>query len=119
MPPPVEEDYDSSVDDDEIENEIGEFDYDNLYENNPKKSQPKNATDSNKDKNEPFLAVISDMVISGQADGHSSENLLMEIKGYKFAQNKVHLNYLLCLSCQRNFYFSFFLTFIRLIFFFF
>ena len=89
MPPPVEEDYDSSVDDDEIENEIGEFDYDNLYEKNPKKSQLKSANDSNKDKNEAFLAVISDMVTSGQADGHSPENLLMEIKGYKFAQNKV------------------------------
>jgi hypothetical protein len=93
MPPPVEEDYESSVDDDEIDNEIGEFDYDDLYENNPKKSTQKNTADSNKDKNGPFLAVISDMVTSGQADGHSPENLLMEIKGFKFAQNKVHFNH--------------------------
>jgi hypothetical protein len=100
MPPPVEEDYDSSVDDDEIENEIGEFDYDDLYETNPKKSTQKNTTDLNKDKNEPFLAVISDMVTSGQADGHSPDNLLMEIKGFKFAQNKVHFNHFAAL-CQK------------------
>ena len=100
MPLPVEEDDDSSVDENEM---MGEFDYDgNEYTNAKPKipSQKSNMYEENvKTNNEEFLDVISDMVMSGQADGHSPDNLLMEIKGYKFAQNKVRLNYLLCLSC--------------------
>ena len=34
------------------------------------------------------MEVISDMVTTGHAEGHPPDNLLMEIKGYKFAQNK-------------------------------
>ena len=36
-----------------------------------------------------FVEVVGDMVTSGHTEGHPPENLLMEIKGYKFAQNKV------------------------------
>ena len=46
---------------------------------------------SNRSKNDDiaFIGVISDMVTTGHSDGHQPDNLLMEIKGYKFAQNKV------------------------------
>lgn len=40
------------------------------------------------DTNECFIAIIKDMVITGNDEGHPTENLLMEIKGCKFAQNK-------------------------------
>jgi hypothetical protein len=36
-----------------------------------------------------FVEVVGDMVTTGHAEGHPPDNLLMEIKGYKFAQNKV------------------------------
>lgn len=36
-----------------------------------------------------FAQVVGDMVRSGHAEGHPASSLLMEIKGYKFAQNKV------------------------------
>lgn len=35
-----------------------------------------------------FMRGVSDMIVSGKTDGHSAENILMEIKGLKFAQNK-------------------------------
>lgn len=35
-----------------------------------------------------FIRGVSDMIVSGKTDGHSAENILMEIKGLKFAQNK-------------------------------
>ena len=35
-----------------------------------------------------FLVSVGDMVTSGRKDGHEASNLLMEIKGLKFAQNK-------------------------------
>jgi translation initiation factor eIF-2B subunit epsilon len=35
-----------------------------------------------------FNRNVGDMIVTGKAQGHSSENILMEIKGYKFAQNK-------------------------------
>ena len=93
MPLPVEEEDDSSVDENEM---MGEFDYDgNEYTNSKPKipSQKSNMYEENvKTNNEEFLDVISDMVMSGQADGHSPDNLLMEIKGYKFAQNKVFIH---------------------------
>ena len=94
MPLPVEEEDDSSVDENEM---LAEFDYDgnnNEYGNSKPKipSQKSNMyEDPIKTNNEEFLDVISDMVMSGQADGHSPDNLLMEIKGYKFAQNKVFI----------------------------
>ena len=97
MPLPVEEEDDSSVDENEI---LGEFDYDGNNNNEYGNSKPKIPSqksnmyeDPIKTNNEEFLDVISDMVMSGQADGHSPDNLLMEIKGYKFAQNKVFIKY--------------------------
>jgi hypothetical protein len=36
-----------------------------------------------------FGKVVGDMVSTGHAEGHPASSLLMEIKGYKFAQNKV------------------------------
>lgn len=38
-----------------------------------------------------FGKVVGDMVTTGHAEGHPASSLLMEIKGYKFAQNKVSL----------------------------
>jgi len=35
-----------------------------------------------------FKQIVFDMVSSGYAEGHPPESILMEIKGYKFAQNK-------------------------------
>jgi hypothetical protein len=36
-----------------------------------------------------FFQVVGDMVTTGYEESHPADNLLMEIKGYKFAQNKV------------------------------
>ena len=41
-----------------------------------------------------FGKVVGDMVTSGHAEGHPASSLLMEIKGYKFAQNKVCITHL-------------------------
>jgi hypothetical protein len=38
---------------------------------------------------EGFNRVVGEMVTTGYAEGHPTDNLLMEIKGFKFAQNKV------------------------------
>jgi hypothetical protein len=35
-----------------------------------------------------FHSVVRDMLVTGHADGHPIDNLLLEIKGYKFAQNR-------------------------------
>ncbi|KAG5182444.1 nucleotide-diphospho-sugar transferase [Tribonema minus] len=35
-----------------------------------------------------FHQVIRDMLVTGSAEGHPIDNLLLEIKGYKFAQNR-------------------------------
>lgn len=35
-----------------------------------------------------FEVVVSDMVTSGYADGHPTDSIALEIKSYKFAQNK-------------------------------
>ena len=37
-----------------------------------------------------FERVVGEMVVTGRIENHPPENLLMEIKGVKFAQNKVH-----------------------------
>jgi translation initiation factor eIF-2B subunit epsilon len=37
--------------------------------------------------NSAFHKVIKDLLLNGHAEGHQTENLLLEIKGYKFAQN--------------------------------
>lgn len=36
-----------------------------------------------------FGKNVSDMISTGHAEGHPADNVLMEIKGYKFSQNKV------------------------------
>lgn len=36
-----------------------------------------------------FARVVGEMVSTGISEGHPAGSLLMEIKGYKFAQNKV------------------------------
>lgn len=41
---------------------------------------------------EDFNKVVGEMVSTGYAEGHPTDNLLMEIKGFKFAQNKVFIN---------------------------
>ena len=41
-----------------------------------------------------FAKVVGDMVSTGHAEGHPAASLLMEIKGYKFAQNKVGVPHL-------------------------
>mmetsp|Transcript_1218 Transcript_1218/g.1986 ORF Transcript_1218/g.1986 Transcript_1218/m.1986 type:complete len:748 (-) Transcript_1218:122-2365(-) len=35
-----------------------------------------------------FSRIVGDMVTTGRKEGHPADNLLMEIKGFKFAQNK-------------------------------
>lgn len=35
-----------------------------------------------------FVTIVSDICVTGHAEGHPPENLLMEIKGFKFAQNR-------------------------------
>jgi hypothetical protein len=45
-----------------------------------------------------FGKVVGDMVSTGHAEGHPASSLLMEIKGYKFAQNKV--SYVIPLSVR-------------------
>ena len=93
MPLPIEEEEDSSVD----ENEISDmnFEYNTGEHGNNLKSSTQNdgsyEEESYKSKNDniAFIDVISDMISTGHADGHQPDNLLMEIKGYKFAQNKV------------------------------
>ncbi len=37
---------------------------------------------------ESFRRIVADMVLTGHTDGHAPDNLLMEIKGLKFAENK-------------------------------
>jgi hypothetical protein len=36
-----------------------------------------------------FIKNVTDMVLTGYQEGHPPENVVMEIKGYKFSQNKV------------------------------
>ncbi len=36
-----------------------------------------------------FATIVGEMVSTGHAEGHPADSLLMEIKGCKFAQNKV------------------------------
>ena len=38
-----------------------------------------------------MTSVLLISICTGYAEGHPTDNLLMEIKGYKFAQNKVSL----------------------------
>lgn len=95
VPLPVEEEYDSSVDDNEMGGDMGDFDMDEDEYGNGKRSGKSASQEGSSSKMKSdtdikaFLDIIGDMVTSGQADGHSPDNLLMEIKGYKFAQNKV------------------------------
>ena len=73
------------------------FEYNTGEHGNNLKSSTQNdgnyEEESYKSKNDniAFIDVISDMISTGHADGHQPDNLLMEIKGYKFAQNKVCL----------------------------
>lgn len=39
-----------------------------------------------------FYKSVADMISTGRVEGHAPENLLMEIKGLKFAQNKTYSN---------------------------
>ena len=109
MPLPFEEEDESTIgrneENDDFEMEDEDEDEDDNRNNDNKKN--KSNTDmkisnslkksekiieiANKSKNDEleFLDIIGDMVLTGYADGHQPENLLMEIKGYKFAQNKV------------------------------
>ena len=115
MPLPFEEEDESTIgrneedDEFEIENEEENEDEDENDNKNINNKKEKNDADKdmknfnsmkkseksleilNKSKMEDlkFLDIISDMVLTGHTDGHQPENLLMEIKGYKFAQNKV------------------------------
>ena len=93
MPLPTEEEEDSSVDENENNDDM-EYDYtDAEYgKTNSKTTSQKNNIyeELNENSNSAFLDVISDMVATGHSDGHQPDNLLMEIKGYKFAQNKVN-----------------------------
>ena len=81
---------DEDEDEDEDDNKKNKSNTDMKISNSLKKSE-KIIEIANKSKNDEleFLDIISDMVLTGYADGHQPENLLMEIKGYKFAQNKV------------------------------
>lgn len=54
---------------------------------------PKPASASkNASANTSFYAVIHDMVLMGYANNQQAENVLLEIKGFKFAQNKEFLD---------------------------
>ena len=63
----------------------------NLWRNLPSPTDlvdPDDMSDLEGDDMESFLTSVGDMVTSGRKDGHEPSNLLMEIKGLKFAQNK-------------------------------
>ena len=50
--------------------------------------------DSEDEDDEPetnFETVISEMVSTGYAEGHPTDSIALEIKSYKFAQNKVDI----------------------------
>lgn len=49
-----------------------------------------------------FARVVGDMVSTGFAEGHPAASLLMEIKGYKFAQNKVRIEACVCLCSKQH-----------------
>lgn len=49
---------------------------DESFEEDPEKEEEK------------FREIVGDIILTGRSEGHPPDNLLMEIKGYKFAQNK-------------------------------
>jgi len=79
MPIPINEDIDSDIENDEdlpYESNDGiDFGISSKLSISPPQSTDKD---------------LSDLITSGFADGHSPENLLLEIKGYKFAHNKTY-----------------------------
>ena len=94
-PPVVDEDSD---DDDDMEGFAGDdfdCDFDDGADggvvgnsNNSSSSSSKTPRPSVKEAGSTvFVEVVADMVATGHAEGHPPDNLLMEIKGYKFAQN--------------------------------
>lgn len=86
MPLPIEEEAESSIDENEDDyknNEDSNFDY--IEDEDAMMSYGNGTTDVS---DQDYLNVISDMITTGHLDGHQPDNLLMEIKGYKFAHNK-------------------------------
>lgn len=106
MPTPIEPDSE----DDEEEDDEGDgsnnketLDSNNSKGNGTTGSSNNNNSSSNGGSNSQsaaqrdFVKVVSEMVSTGYAEGHPAGSLLMEIKGYKFAQNKVSVTYILSL----------------------
>ena len=80
MPPPAD-DFDEDDGDDYGSGSGDEGGYAMRSENSPNGANTANMN---------FTRIISEMVLTGYAEGHPAESLLMEIKGCKFAQNKVY-----------------------------
>jgi hypothetical protein len=55
---------------------------------NSKKSLSNSKNDHGSNKENSFFSVIKDLVYSGQTRNQSVENVLLEVKSFKFAQNK-------------------------------
>lgn len=49
-----------------------------------------------------FTTIIREMVTTGYAEGHPADSLLMEVKGCKFAQNKVCVAIPGAVHCRSN-----------------
>lgn len=50
-----------------------------------------------------FVKIVLDMVVTAMKEGHPADSVLMEIKGFKFAQNKVFKNAVEFCSTTCNF----------------
>ena len=91
MLPPDEDEVDTE--DEEEDNDNDEDNYDDMDPDSPKPKSTEKAVSKhdNIPRKEDFDDVIGDLITTGFEDGRSPDNLLMEIKGFKFAQNKVFI----------------------------
>jgi hypothetical protein len=78
--------------DEEDEEDLSDDDDDDAYESGLVRSNGGNGGGENAS----FANIIREMVTTGYAEGHPADSLLMEVKGCKFAQNKVCLAFLSC-----------------------
>eukprot|EP01038_Epipyxis_sp_PR26KG_P007435 gene7435-10131_t len=62
-------------------------DDDSIYDDEDNMMSSNNNNNLNT-KNENFQKVITDMIVTGYEEGHPPDSLLMEVKGFKFSQNK-------------------------------
>ena len=97
MPIPIEDDDD----DDGMAgggDEDGEFYSGDIDDLDGGSSSPKRGVAS---PNSSFQRIVGEMISTGYTEKHPPDNLLMEIKGFKFAQNKVWFASCYFLGCRR------------------